>query len=129
MPQYHNAEIIESGKAIGVDLTIMLDVFSGLNEEFREMVSTYLEDQAGLIAQLEDTVAHCQWREASRTAHRLAGGANAVGAYDFAKHCSGIELKISKGDYNSAAEDAESVKERFEIVQNFLKRAKALTTT
>ncbi len=113
-------EVIDDGRKVGVDLSVMLEVFDGLTAEFRDMVFGYLDDQPVLIAQLEEAIMLRLWDEASRSAHRLSGGASAMGALEFGAHCSNIELHIAKQNYETATILAQEVSKKFKVVHNFL---------
>ncbi len=113
-------EVIDDGRKVGVDISVMLDIFDGFTAEFRDMVFGYIDDQPVLIAQLEEAIMLRLWDEASRSAHRLSGGASAMGALEFGAHCSNIELHIAKQNYETATILSQEVGKRFEVVRNFL---------
>jgi signal transduction histidine kinase/ActR/RegA family two-component response regulator/HPt (histidine-containing phosphotransfer) domain-containing protein len=87
-----------------------------------QMLDTFRYDARGMLSGVHEAIAEENLAAAEREAHRLAGGAGAVGAGRFRALCKDLENRAREGDLERCRELDERLDEAFEMTWNALAR-------
>jgi HPt (histidine-containing phosphotransfer) domain-containing protein len=86
------------------------------------MLETFRYDAQGMLSGVHEAIAEQNLAAAEREAHRLAGGAGAVGAGRFRALCKDLENQARAGEVARCRELDERLDEAFEMTWNALSR-------
>jgi CheY-like chemotaxis protein len=87
-----------------------------------QMLDTFRYDARGMLSGVHEAIAEENLAAAEREAHRLAGGAGAVGAGRFRALCKDLENRAREGDVERGRELDARLDEAFEMTWNALAR-------
>jgi signal transduction histidine kinase/DNA-binding NarL/FixJ family response regulator len=87
-----------------------------------QMLETFRYDARGMLSGVHEAIAEENLAAAEREAHRLSGGAGAVGAGRFRALCKDLENRAREGDLERCRELDERLDEAFDMTWNALAR-------
>jgi signal transduction histidine kinase/ActR/RegA family two-component response regulator/HPt (histidine-containing phosphotransfer) domain-containing protein len=87
-----------------------------------QMLDTFRYDARGMLSGVHEAIAEENLAAAEREAHRLAGGAGAVGAGRFRALCKDLENRAREGDLERCRELDARLDEAFDMTWNALAR-------
>ncbi|MGH1371893.1 MAG: Hpt domain-containing protein [Cellvibrionaceae bacterium] len=98
-------------------LTMLKEV---MEDDFPQLITTYLDDATTRIAQLSDLVAAADYDELRHCAHSLKGSSSNLGAMPLSELCFEVETKAKDQQLDGIEACVESIKQEFDLVKSAL---------
>ncbi len=98
-------------------LTMLKDV---MEDDFPQLITTYLDDASARIGQLSDLIAAADHEELRHCAHSLKGSSSNLGAMPLSELCFEIETKAKEQQLDGIEPCVDNIKQEFEVVKSVL---------
>jgi two-component system sensor histidine kinase/response regulator len=99
----------ETGQTGIVDFQHVIEIFGGMSEDALAMLNSFAKASAEAAEQISQAMAAGDMVQARHLAHRVAGGAQSVGAIELASLCCRIENAVIAGDQGTARRLSKSI--------------------
>jgi HPt (histidine-containing phosphotransfer) domain-containing protein len=104
-----------------IDAITFNELKSAMGEDFiPELISTYLEETAGLLQTLREALAANRPEDFRRAAHSIKSSSASLGALDFSTQAKELEFIGKAGDLSQAGEPLSRLDAGFPAVQSAL---------
>ena len=104
-----------------IDVSVVEELKEILEEDFADIIETYLEDSPNLISEIHQSFANQDAVILERSAHTLKSSSAGVGANGFAAICAELESLGKVGNFVDSEPFIKELDEQFILVSNGLK--------
>ena len=113
-----------AGLPAEIDMGVLDSLRSLVDEEedFREMITLFLDDTPIRLDALRRALAASDMKALERAAHQLKGSCGSFGALGMVRLCMTLEALARLGPQHEAADRLRDLEEEFQRVQAFLKQ-------